>query len=106
MGKWRLEDVTDEDVKRETREEVKKDLIDKFNQIHYGPNREKLENDLLPSISDDNLRRELEQEIDHPFPCFITFEGKGKEQNLSSVLRRYPDSKYGLEEWEPNTHPV
>jgi len=82
------EEVTDEQIEQATGEEVKKAFIDSFKKREDTHKREEISRELLPRIEDEQLRDKLEQELDHPFPCFITFEGAGKEENLTTVSRK------------------
>jgi len=77
------EEVTQEQIGNLTSEEAKKAFIEESNKAENLPVRDRIEEDVLPKLKDENLKIELGEEIDHPFPCFITFEGAGKESHLA-----------------------
>ncbi|MEK7664818.1 MAG: hypothetical protein AAB361_01610 [Patescibacteria group bacterium] len=76
------EEITDEQI-----EERRRDFIERFNKREDVNQRDKIKKEFLPNVPNKELRDELEQELDHPFPCFITFEGAGKEPHLTTFSR-------------------
>lgn len=83
----RPEEVTDEQAEQMTSEESRRIFIEDFDKREDTHRREKIKAEVLPNIPDEKLRGELEQELDHPFPCFVTFEGAGKKHNLTTFSR-------------------
>lgn len=76
------EDITDEYIERKKRE-----FIDIFNKRENTEEQRRKERKFLSTVVDPILKKDLEIEIEHHFPCFITFEGKGKEHHLTTVSR-------------------
>lgn len=81
------ESIDDETLQKATSEEVQKSFIDDFNKREYTPNIEKIRTEVLPTITDEELRGQLEQEAEHPFPTLITLESSGEEEHLTTVSR-------------------
>lgn len=81
------EQINDEMIEKATGDEAQRAFIDDFKKREYAPNIEKIKNEVLPSITDEKLKEELEQEAEHSFPCMITLEASGKEQHLTTVSR-------------------
>jgi hypothetical protein len=85
--KMKTDQIDDEMIKKGISEEAQKAWIDYFNKQEYPPIKEEIEGKILPTISNEKLRQELQFEVNHPFPCMITLESSGKEQHLTSVSR-------------------
>lgn len=79
--------IDDEMIKNGISEEAQNAFVRDFNNREYAPKIVEIERDILPNISNEKLRQELQFEVNHPFPCMITLESSGKEQHLTSVSR-------------------
>lgn len=82
-----LEDITTNDLTPETYdkiagEEAKNAFVNTMNNRKQVPLLELIKNNILPEIKDTKLRETLLREAEHPFPCFITFEGADKNDKL------------------------
>jgi|GEM_PF-3513051 len=78
------QDLTEEAFQRLTGEVAKQEFIEEFKN-----RRPRLDNNSIAGIvalvKDEKVKESLIEEARTPFACFISFEGKGKEQNLWSI---------------------
>lgn len=81
------EEVTEEQIEQLAGQEAQNKFTESFGKREDTHQRDLIKKEILSNIEDKKLRAELEEELEHPFPCFITFEGSGKEQNLTTVSR-------------------
>ncbi|MEI7513482.1 MAG: hypothetical protein WCJ74_02585 [bacterium] len=77
----KIDDLTQEVYDRVAGEERKRAFIEGMDRVQ-PPQLEYIKKNILPEIKDNNLRETLLNEAEHPFPCFITFEGVGKDDKL------------------------
>lgn len=79
--------ITEEMINKTISPEAMKAAINDFEKRSYVPPVEKIEQEILPTIKDEKLRAELKSEAHFPFPCMITFELKGKEEQAHSIMK-------------------
>ncbi|MFA5948276.1 MAG: hypothetical protein WC806_04900 [Candidatus Gracilibacteria bacterium] len=85
----KISEVTKEQIAQMTSSTTQEAFIKEFTEREYMFRADKVKAEVLPGISNTELRKKLENEVDHPFPCFITFEGTGKEQNLNQLEKNW-----------------
>ncbi len=81
------DEITDKMIAKMTSPEAISAAITDFEQRSYVPPVDTIESEVLPTIEDEDLRKELKNEAHEPFPCMITFELAGKEKQVSSVMK-------------------
>lgn len=79
--------ITEEMINKTISPEAMRVAINDFEKRSYVPPVEKIEQEILPTIKDEKLREELRSEAHFPFPCMITFELKGKEEQAHSIMK-------------------
>jgi len=79
--------ITEEMINKTISPEAMKTAINDFEKRSYVPPVEKIEKEILPTIKDEKLREELKNEANSPFPCLITFDLKGKEEQAHSIMK-------------------
>ncbi len=79
--------ITEEMINKTISPEAMKTAINDFEKRSYVPPVEKIEQEILPTIKDEKLREELKNEAHSPFPCLITFDLKGKEEQAHSIMK-------------------
>lgn len=79
--------ITEEMINKTISPEAVRVYINDFEKRSYVPPVEKIEQEILPTIKDEKLRAELKSEAHFPFPCLITFELKGKEEQVHSIMK-------------------
>lgn len=81
----RMRGLKPEEITQKEVEDAANYFVRDFRRRQSTEGKREREKALLPKIKDSQLRQELEQEIEHPFPCFITFEGGKKMEKLTTV---------------------
>lgn len=79
--------ITEEMINKTISPEAMRVAINDFEKRSYVPPVEKIEQEILPTIEDKKLREELKNEAHSPFPCLITFDLKGKEEQAHSIMK-------------------
>ncbi len=74
--------ITDEAI-----DALMKQKIEAITQRQQEAKSETIKKEILPEIGSEELRQTLLEEAEHPFPVFMSFDLKGKQENLTTVSR-------------------